>query len=172
MADRYRVERWTAYHAPNSAMLRYTLESEGFGVFQWADGPGIFYGLHKHAEEQTHWIVSGQLEIHVKGAGTFQLGPGDRDFMPAETYHTARVISNEAVVYLIGIKKPAPASKSPARKPKRKPATKRKPIKNQLAAGSMSPAKKNAKPKPAAGTKAVAKKPRVAKPSKRPKKKA
>ena len=171
MADRYRVERWTAYHAPNSAMLRYTLESEGFEAFQWTDRPDMFYGLHMHAEDQSHWIVSGQLEIHVKGAGTFQLGPGDRDFMPAERYHSARVIGDEPVVYLIGIKKPAPASKSPARKPKRKPATKRKPAKDQPAAASKAPAKKKAKPKAAAGKKAAPKKQRAAKPSKKPKKK-
>ncbi len=125
MADRYRVERWTAPNAPNSAMLRYALEGEGFDAFQWADRPGIFYGLHAHPEDQSHWIVSGHLELSVKGAGRFQLGPGDRDFMPAGTYHSARVIGDDPVVYLIGIKNSAPV-KDTIKKPKRKLTSKSK----------------------------------------------
>ncbi|MGQ0540531.1 MAG: cupin domain-containing protein, partial [Blastocatellia bacterium] len=104
MAEKYRVERWRKPHAPNPAMLRLALVSEGYAVFQWCDQPRTFYGPHKHAEDQSHWVVSGQLEIYVKGSGTFHLGPGDRDFMPAETYHTAQVLGDEPVLYLIGKK--------------------------------------------------------------------
>lgn len=85
-------------------MLRRVLELEGYAVFQWCDQPEHFYGLHKHAEDQTHWIISGKLEMTVEAVGTFVLAAGDRDFMPAETYHTARVVSEEAVVYLVGEK--------------------------------------------------------------------
>lgn len=35
------------------------------------------------------------------------LEAGDRDFMPAETYHSARVIGDEAVLYLVGELTPA-----------------------------------------------------------------
>jgi len=123
----YSVERWTAVQAPNSAMLRYTLGREGYEVFQWTDRAGMIYGPHKHAEDQCHWIVSGQMEIYVKDVGAFQLGPGDRDFMPAEIWHTARVIGEEPVLYLIGIKQPLPPSKAPLKKAKQKPTAKRKP---------------------------------------------
>ena len=126
MPDRYRVERWIAFAPPNSAMLRYTLETEGFDVFQWSDHAGMVYGLHKHPEDQSHWVISGQLEIHVKSVGTFQLGPGDRDFMPGETYHSARVIGDEPVLYIVGIKRPAPIE--PAKKLKRKSTAKSKPV--------------------------------------------
>lgn len=142
MTVHYRVERWKEVYSPNPAMLRLLLVREGYEVFQWADRPRAFYGAHKHPEEQSHWIISGNLEIHVKDVGTFQLGPGDRDFMPAETYHTAQVLGDEAVVYLIGIKqlpkilepvkksKPKPAAKGPTARvrkamPKRKPPKKK-----------------------------------------------
>jgi mannose-6-phosphate isomerase-like protein (cupin superfamily) len=132
----YRIERWSAPHAPNSAMLRYTLVGEGYEVFQWCDRVGMFFGPHKHDEDQSHWIVSGQLEISMKDVGTFQLGPGDRDFMPAETWHSARVIGDEPVLYLIGIKQPPLPSEAP-RKPKRTPTTKRKPtVKKTKPAGA------------------------------------
>ena len=66
MSDSYRVERWTALYTPNNAMLRYSLEGEGFECFQWVDRPGVYYGLHKHPEAQSHWIVSGKIEIHAR----------------------------------------------------------------------------------------------------------
>jgi quercetin dioxygenase-like cupin family protein len=130
-------------------MLRYSLEGEGFECFQWVDRPGVYYGLHKHPEAQSHWIVSGKIEIHVKDGGTFQLGPGDRDFMPAETYHSARVIGDEPVVYLIGIKKPAPL-KAAVRKPKRKAVTKRPTAKPSKPTAKKPKRKSAAKPKSAA----------------------
>ena len=104
MKAHYRIERWRQPFAPNPAMLRRVLESEGYAVFQWSDRPDVVYGLHKHGTEQSHWIVSGKLELMIEAVGTFVLAAGDRDFMPAHTYHTARVISEEAVVYLIGEK--------------------------------------------------------------------
>lgn len=100
----YRIERWKEVYRPNSAMLRLILEREGYRVFQWSDRPNTFYGLHKHSEEQSHWIVSGSLELTIERQGTYTLNAGDRDFMPAETYHSARVTSEEPVLYLVGEK--------------------------------------------------------------------
>jgi len=150
-------------------MLRYTLEKEGFDVFQWSDRPGMFYGPHKHGEEQSHWVVSGQLEIHVKDVGTFQLGPGDRDFMPAETYHTARVIGDASVLYVVGIKKPATIKS--AKRPKRMSAAKPKPATKPPAQGTKTAAKKP-KTKPPIKRNTAAKPPTSGKRAKSSKKKA
>ncbi len=103
MSSRYHVDKWNKPHAPNPAMLRHELEKEGFRVMHWRDSPGASYGMHKHAEEQSHWVISGKMEITV-GNLFFELSAGDRDHMPAETYHTARVVGDEPVVYLIGEK--------------------------------------------------------------------
>jgi len=100
----YRIERWTEMTAPNAAMLRFALEREGYRVFQWGDRPEMVYAIHKHDEDQTHWIISGALELTIEKVGTFTLEAGDRDFMPAGSYHSARVVGEEAVVYLIGEK--------------------------------------------------------------------
>ena len=100
----YRVERWNQLHAPNAAMLRHILVSEGFRVFQWSDAPEAVYATHKHGGDQSHWIISGALELTIERFGTFVLEAGDRDFMPANTYHSARVVSEEPVVYLVGEK--------------------------------------------------------------------
>ena len=106
MPSGYRVEKWREYHRPNAAMLRHLLVTEGYEVFQWADMPGPVYGSHMHDEEQTHWIVSGSLELAFDSGGRAVLEAGDRDFMPAGTYHTARVLGDEKCVYLVGSKRP------------------------------------------------------------------
>jgi quercetin dioxygenase-like cupin family protein len=97
------VERWTEDDEPNAPSLRQRLEGEGYSVFQWTDGPGTRYGPHAHDEDQSHWIVSGALELRV-GHETYSLRAGDRDFLPANTIHSAHVPGDEPLVYLIGAK--------------------------------------------------------------------
>lgn len=120
MAFDYRVERWKQPYPPNPAMLRLELTYEGYDVFQWAERPNTKYGSLKHPQAQSHWIVSGNLEIVVERVGRYVLGPGDRDFMPAGTYHTLRVLGNEPVIYLVGELNPKPEPPKPkrVRKPK------------------------------------------------------
>ncbi|MCO6511196.1 MAG: cupin domain-containing protein [Aridibacter famidurans] len=96
------VWRWQEVYDPNPAHMRYLFEQAGFSVFQWADQPGAFYGNHKHAEAQSHWIISGSLEIQIETLESVILEPGDRDLVPANAYHTARVIGEEPVIYLVG----------------------------------------------------------------------
>lgn len=101
---KYKVERWKENGAPDALPMRKILEAEGYSVYQWQDAPGAFYPNHQHGTDQTHWIISGALELTIENAATFTLNPGDRDFMPAETIHSARVVSDETIVYLIGEK--------------------------------------------------------------------
>jgi quercetin dioxygenase-like cupin family protein len=98
-----KVERWSEGSAPDSAELKSRLQSEGFSVFQSSDAAGTKYGPHAHAEDQSHWIVSGELELRV-GYETYTLRAGDRDFLPANTIHSAFVPGKEPVTYLIGAK--------------------------------------------------------------------
>ena len=100
----FRVVRWQNGYAPNPAMLRLLMEREGFMVVQFGGRPEAVFSRHKNFEDQSTWIVSGALEVTVDGIGTYVLEPGDRDFLPAEIYHTARVVSEEAIVYLVGKK--------------------------------------------------------------------
>ena len=100
----YKLGRWQKSGAPDAAQMRKDLEAEGYAVYQWQDAPGAFYPNHQHANDQTHWIISGALELTIENVGTFTLESGDRDFMPAKTFHSARVVSDKPVVYLIGEK--------------------------------------------------------------------
>jgi quercetin dioxygenase-like cupin family protein len=105
MQSKYRFEKWKEFYPPNIAMLRNILVSEGYLVYQWSDTPKAYYGPHKHPEEQTHWVVSGILELNIAGFGSVVLEAGDRDFMPADTYHTAEVLGDQEVLYLVGEKR-------------------------------------------------------------------
>jgi quercetin dioxygenase-like cupin family protein len=97
------VERWVEEGTPDAAKLKTRLWNEGYSVFQWTDDPGTKYGPHAHAEDQSHWIVSGELELRV-GHETYTLRAGDRDFLPANTIHSAFVPGDKPVTYLIGAK--------------------------------------------------------------------
>jgi quercetin dioxygenase-like cupin family protein len=105
MPENYRVERWTGDIGPDPSTLRRIMEDDGYSVFEWSDGPDTIYDNHAHDDDQSHWIVSGKLELTVIDAGSYVLGPGDRDFMPAGMMHSARVVSDEPVIYLIGSKR-------------------------------------------------------------------
>jgi mannose-6-phosphate isomerase-like protein (cupin superfamily) len=100
--EKYIVERWAGPTSPDADELRQIMIDQGYRVFEWTDSPGISYPLHHHDNDQSHWILSGTLELDVEGFGTVRLDAGDRDFMSAKTYHSARVIGDEPVVYLIG----------------------------------------------------------------------
>lgn len=97
------IERWSESSLPDSEVLKTRLRDEGYSVFQWSDAPGTKYGPHAHAEDQSHWILSGELELRV-GHESYTLRAGDRDFLPANTMHSAVVLGDEPVTYLIGAK--------------------------------------------------------------------
>lgn len=98
-----RVELWNEEQKPDARELRRRMEAEGYSVSQWSDAPGALYEAHAHANDQTHWIISGAIEMRVEGE-TYTLRAGDRDFLPANTEHAAFVPGDSEVVYLIGVK--------------------------------------------------------------------
>jgi quercetin dioxygenase-like cupin family protein len=97
------IERWSEIEPPDARALRKLMEAEGYSVSEWRDEPGTSYGAHSHEHDQSHWIVSGSLIFRV-GWEEYTLRAGDRDYLPANTEHSAIVPRDEAVVYLIGIK--------------------------------------------------------------------
>lgn len=97
------IDRWSDASDPNVEDLKTRLQDEGYSVFQWRDAPGTKYGPHTHPEDQSHWILSGELALRV-GHETYTLRPGDRDFLPANTIHSANVPGDAPAAYLIGAK--------------------------------------------------------------------
>jgi quercetin dioxygenase-like cupin family protein len=100
----FSVQRWAGNEAPSPKVLRQLLADEGYSVFEWTDLPGTSYEPHAHDDDQSHWIISGSLQLTVAGE-TYTLQAGDRDFLPAQTTHAAFVPGDKPVRYLIGSKK-------------------------------------------------------------------
>lgn len=117
----FKIERWQQPNQPNPAMLRQIMANENYRVYQWCDQPEKLYGWRKYAEDRSHWIVFGALEFSFQQGESYILEAGDRDFLPAETYHSVRVVGKEPVLYLVGEKPPKPPEP-----PKKKRARKKK----------------------------------------------
>jgi quercetin dioxygenase-like cupin family protein len=100
----FQVEHWSGTQPPDARRLRRRLEVEGYEVFEWTDRPGAYYPLHSHPEDQSHWVLSGELTLTVEGE-EYTLRAGDRDYLPAWTVHEARVGGRDPVVYLVGAKR-------------------------------------------------------------------
>jgi quercetin dioxygenase-like cupin family protein len=97
------IQRWNEAEPPVASELRKRLEDEGYVVTENSDGPGAVYEAHTHDKDQTHWILSGEVEFNTVGE-TYRLRAGDRDFLPANTEHAAFVVGSETVRYLTGVK--------------------------------------------------------------------
>ena len=100
----FSVQRWAGNEAPRPKALRQILADEGYSVFEWTDLPGSTYDPHQHDDDQSHWIISGALQLTVAGE-SYTLRAGDRDFLPAQTTHAAFVPGDKPVRYLIDSKK-------------------------------------------------------------------
>jgi quercetin dioxygenase-like cupin family protein len=86
---------------PSVDELAEVLRGEGYRVYEWTDGPGTKFETHSHTTDQSHWVVRGALALEIAGR-EYVLGPGDRDWLPAGTAHSARVVGDEPVTYLVG----------------------------------------------------------------------
>ena len=100
----FSVQRWNGTGSHDANELRQLLESEGYSSFEWSDSAGTAYPPHSHADDHPHWIISGSLELTVHGE-TYTLNAGDRDYLPANTIHSAFVPGSQRVRYLIGAKR-------------------------------------------------------------------
>lgn len=102
MADEVRLERWPRGDGPASEKrLMRALELEGYDVLVYTYRPGTVFPEHEHARPKCDAIVAGTLRITAEGKA-WDLGPGDRLYLPAGTRHEAEVLGSETVVSLDG----------------------------------------------------------------------
>jgi quercetin dioxygenase-like cupin family protein len=85
--------------------LRRAMEHEGFEVVVYAYRSGTTFDWHVHGEEKCDAVVEGAFRIEIEGGETFDLGPGDRLYVPAGARHRAEVTGRETVISLDGTKR-------------------------------------------------------------------
>ena len=81
-------------------MMR-AMELEGYDVLVYTYRPGTVFPRHEHAHAKCDAVVAGVLRVTV-GSESFDLGAGDRIYLPAGTRHSAEVLGNDTVVSLDG----------------------------------------------------------------------
>lgn len=94
------VRRGAATEPLSEEELGARLAREGFPAFAWEDAPGTAYPPHAHDEDESIWIVRGEITFGVGGA-EHRLRAGDRLMLPAGTVHTA-LAGPAGARYLIG----------------------------------------------------------------------
>jgi len=100
--DDVRFERWPRGEgAPTEKRMMRALEFEGYDVLVYTYRPGTVFPEHEHAHPKCDAVVQGVLRVTAVGQ-TWDVGPGDRIYVPAGTRHAAEVIGTETVVSLDG----------------------------------------------------------------------
>jgi hypothetical protein len=96
------LTKWDPAQGPvQMSKLRALLQREGKATAWWSDVPGAKSGDVARHWPETRWMVSGYLRVRV-GSQTFDLGPGDRLDLPADTPHTTEVVGLSTAIYLVG----------------------------------------------------------------------
>ena len=94
--------RWSEQHSDADA-LKQQLKSEGFDAYQWTGRPGGAYLDYIHTQDEVVCVLSGTADVKVADEqGTVE--SGDRMDVPANTYHSITVTSEEPFVVLTGMR--------------------------------------------------------------------
>lgn len=98
------IQRVEKRRALTREQMKEVLRSEGFsGIHQFSDSPGREYPDHQHDYVEVRWVVEGEVTFGV-GDREYQLKPGDRLDMPANTVHSARIHPEKGATYICASK--------------------------------------------------------------------
>lgn len=84
--------------------LKAQLQSEGFDPYQWSGRPGGAYLDYIHTQDEVVCVLSGTADAKVADEES-TVEKGDRIDVPANTYHSLTVTSDEPLVVLTGMRK-------------------------------------------------------------------
>lgn len=97
-----RLERWHSSDGPaTEKRMMGLLESEGYEVASYAYREGTVFPPHEHRQDKCDGVIEGVLRITVADTA-YDLGPGDRLYLPAGTRHSAQVVGSKTVISVDG----------------------------------------------------------------------
>ncbi len=97
-----RLEKWGAADGPLSEKrMMGLLEHDGYEVAVTTYRAGTVFPEHAHAQDKCDGVLEGVLRVTIAET-SFDLGPGDRLFIPAGTRHSAQVVGRRTVLSLDG----------------------------------------------------------------------
>lgn len=77
------------------------MESDGYEISSRTYRPGTVFPPHEHEQDKCDAVIEGTFRLTV-GDVAYDLGPGDRLYLPAGTRHAAEVVGSAAVLSLDG----------------------------------------------------------------------
>lgn len=77
------------------------LEHEGYEVAVYVYRQGTVFPPHEHPQDKCDAVIEGVLRVTV-GDASWDLGPGDRLYLPGGTRHSAEVVGSGTVLSLDG----------------------------------------------------------------------
>ncbi len=83
--------------------LKAQLQAEGFVPYQWSGRPGGAYLDYIHTQDEVVCVLSGTAEAKVADEEA-TIKKGDRIDVPANTYHSLTVTSDDPLVVLTGMR--------------------------------------------------------------------
>ncbi|HSD72560.1 MAG TPA: cupin domain-containing protein [Thermoanaerobaculia bacterium] len=96
------LERWDPSDGTlTERRMMSLMEREGYEVAVYAYREGTEFSPHEHSQDKCDAVLQGVLRVTV-GAENYDLGPGDRLYLPAGTRHSARVLGVQTVLSLDG----------------------------------------------------------------------
>ncbi len=97
-----RLERWSPEDGPlTEKRLMGTMEREGYEVAVFAYREGTVFPEHEHRQAKCDAVLEGVLRITADGT-SYDLGAGDRLYLPPGTRHSAEVVGRRTVISLDG----------------------------------------------------------------------
>ena len=79
------IEMKTLVHGANSLMTRFNLKR------------GAELPAHSHPQEQTGYLVSGRIRLHIEG-DVFEAGPGDSWCIGGDVEHRADILEDSVAI--------------------------------------------------------------------------
>ena len=67
------------------------LHDEADHCYEWSNGPGAEYAVHRHAYRKILYVTAGSITFTPAGREAMELHPGDRLDLPPGLDHGARV---------------------------------------------------------------------------------
>lgn len=89
--------------ALSTEAMQHKMLSLGYRATQYNYPPGCDFPEHTHSFDKLDGVLCGQFEIQIKGR-TVLLQAGDMIYIPAHELHAAKVMGNQAVISLDGVK--------------------------------------------------------------------
>ena len=90
-------------HLTDRGQVIAEIMADGYWPISWKDKPGVLLEAHRHCDDETLYMIEGDMEIVETDTGaTHHLVAGDKLILPARLAHAS--FTQNGATYIMGIK--------------------------------------------------------------------